>query len=113
MPFRGSHSQSTGTIAVRYGSQSFLRISGDQRQHHQGQGKRTGEQRVTESQSLSEEDHTEQTENDRRNTGQGLGGKFNEGDQLAGLGIFVQVNSASHTNGGCDQQSDHDDVQSI
>ena len=44
-------------------------------------GKRTGEQRVTESQSLSEKDHTEQTENDRRNTGQDLGGKFNEGNR--------------------------------
>ena len=113
MPFCGSHSQRTGTIAVRHGTQCFLRISGDQGQHHQYQGKRTGEQRVTESQSLSEEDHTEQAENDRRNTGQDLGGKFNEGDQLAGFGIFVQVNSTSHTNGGCDQQSDHDDVQSI
>ena len=113
MPFRRSHSQSTGTIAVRHGTQCFLRISGDQGQHHQYQGKRTGEQRVPKSQSLSEEDHTEQTENDRRNTGQGLGGKFNEGDQLAWLGIFIQVNSASHTNGGCNQQSDHDDVQSI
>ena len=113
MPFCGSHSQSTGTIAVRYGSQSFLRISGDQGQHHQYQGKRTGEQRVTESQSLSEEDHTEQTENDRRNTGQGLGGKFNEGDQPAWLGIFIQVNSTSHANRCRDQQSDHDNVQGI
>ena len=44
MPFRGSHSQRTGTITVRHGAQCFLRISCDQGQYHQCQGKGTGEQ---------------------------------------------------------------------
>ena len=64
IPLCRSHSQRAAAIAVRHGAKRLLRVSDDQRQHHQRQCQCAVEQRIAKSEHVSEENHAEQSEDD-------------------------------------------------
>ena len=79
----GAEAEAALAVGIGHGDERFLGGAHDDRQYHDGQRERTGDQRVAPVQLGDEEQHTEQAVDDGGDALQGLGGDAHDLDQLA------------------------------
>ena len=92
-------------VGIGHSDERFLGGAHDDRQYHNGQRKRTGNQRVTPVQLGDEEQHTEQAVDDGGDALQRLGGDAHDLDELAAaVGVLNQPNGGKDAERRGDEQ---------
>ena len=96
-PFTRSQSECALTVALRNGLKTLLGSTHDRRKVHNYQCQGTCQQGSLHIQELAEEQHANQSIDNRRNTGQGFCCIFNYGNQLFIGCILGQINCRPYT----------------
>ena len=106
-------SQCTASLAhaVRYCLQCLFRSTDHQRYAKQPQRQRTRQNTIAEIHIVNKQRHTEETENNRRNTAQVIGHHPDKAYQFALRRILVHVNTTHHTHRKGKQRTAHHQVE--
>ena len=91
--------------------QSLFRRADNQGKRHQCQRKRTGYDRISPTQCIDEQRHTEQTEYDWRDSAQVICHDTDEADHFAVCRIFIHVDAAHDPDRETDDTASDDQVE--
>ena len=110
-PLTRAQAESTFPVGLRNGFQTFLGVAHNGGQVHDRQGQCAGHQAGTEV--IGEHQHTHQTVNDGRNTGQRLRCIFNDSHYALIGGIFCQIDCCAYAKRQNNQQSRNDNIHGV
>ena len=96
MPFSGTKTQSTFTVRLWNSLEAFLSGTHNGWEDHHNQSQTSGKDTLFESNKLNKEQHTNQTKNDRWNTGQDFSRKLDECNDFSVFGIFCQIDCRTY-----------------
>ncbi len=113
MPLGSSHADGAAPVTLRHRPQRLLRIARDQRQYHQSQRQRPGQDRIAHSQRGAEKHHPEQSENNGGNARQRLRRKLNKPHPSARRRILVQPDRRPHSCRHSHHKRQHYDIYRI
>ena len=113
VPFAGTQRQRPLPVGLGDGLQALLRGADDGGQDHHHQRQAAGQNSRLKAQLLHEQHHAHQSEDDGGNTGQGLGGEFDDADQPPAGGILRQVDGGTHAQRQHHHHGHKNDIQRI
>ena len=113
VPLAAAQAQGTLPIGLGHRLQGLLGGADDGGQVHHCQGQAGRQQGVAQAQRLAEGQIAHQGVQDGGDAGQGLGGKFDGGDQLVVGGVLGEVHCRPHAQGKGDAQGDAHHIQGV